>query len=696
MRKEALIGMVVLGLFFFSGLAVADESYYSGSFARLTYVQGDVRVDRGQELGIESGEVNFVLTAGDKLMTEDGLVEVNFGRNNYLRADRYSVVEMVRLPESGYEDISLHLYRGRFYLRVSALSREKGFGLHTPDASFYVLTEGLYRFEVDEEGRTEAAVVEGELEVAGQEDSLVLGRGDSVVAEEGYLRDSGRYRLSDDDFERWNNRREEILARASYDSGAYLPEEIREYEPELAAYGRWVYERPYGYVWVPVVTYVDWRPYLYGRWVWYPRIGWTWISAEPWGWAVYHYGRWHWRLGLGWYWIPTVHWGPAWVHWYWDSDIVAWCPLSYWNRPVVIINNHFYDRYHDAYVPVHSRALVMVRKHQLQAPHHSRTLIRPEALRGVERIKLEARQPQIRPVVSPALRSPGLRTGSSAVVERNPSGLKRLSGSQLRSGEQPRSSGQLSGRASSGQLRRAASADEQQPEKARSIRQFSPSSGASSNGSRLSPDRSRPAVSGGSLRQGAGEDEGSSRLRIDNNRSRPVREQEPSHQGQSDRGKRLRITPERGPSGLVDNRSPLSRPAERDSWIIKERPAPSLRSDKPDRKEKSSFGERNSLTRSSSFSSPSVDSGRNSGSFSSASRTSRLRESNQSQERKSSYNLPSLSRPYGQSSVRDNSRGQERPSAVSAPGQTQSRSSEGRSSSSSSSRSGQSIRKKNG
>ncbi|MCR4408779.1 MAG: hypothetical protein QHH43_02365 [Candidatus Saccharicenans sp.] len=695
MRKEALIGMVVLGLFFFSDLAVADESYYSGSFARLTYVQGDVRVDRGQELGIESGEVNFVLTAGDKLMTEDGLVEVNFGRNNYLRADRYSVVEMVRLPESGYEDISLHLYRGRFYLRVSALSREKGFGLHTPDASFYVLAEGLYRFEVDEEGRTEAAVVEGELEVAGQEDSLVLDRGESVVAEEGYLRDSGRVRFPDDDFERWNNRREELLARASYDSGSYLPEEIREYEPELAAYGRWVYERPYGYVWVPVVTYVDWRPYFYGRWVWYPRIGWTWISAEPWGWAVYHYGRWHWRLGLGWYWIPTVHWGPAWVHWYWDSTIVAWCPLSYWNRPVVIINNHFYDRYHDSYVPVNSRALVMVRKHELQAPHHSRGLIRPEALRGVERIRLEARQPQIRPVVSNALRSPGLKTGSSMVVERNPSGLKRLSGSQLRSGEQPRSSGRLSGGVSSGQLRRTASADEQQPDKARSIRQFAPSSGSDSNSSRVSPDRARPGVSAGSLRPRAGEDEGSSRLRIDTNRSRLVREQEPSRQGQPDQGYRLRTAPEREPSGLRDNGSQLRRPAERDNGVgvIKERPAAPVRQEN---KNQSSVRERSSRVSSSSFSYRPAEPERNPGQLSSTIRSPRIRESNQGQERRSSYNLPSLSRPYGQSSVRDNSRGQERPAAISTPQRAQSRPAESQSSSSSSSRSGQSIRKKNG
>lgn len=693
MRKEALIGMMVLGLLFFLGAAEADGSYYSGSFARLTYVQGDVRVDRGQELGVESGEVNFVLTAGDRLITEDGLVEVNFGRNNYLRADKYSLVEMVRLPESGYEDISLHLYRGRFYLRVSYLAREKGFGLHTPDASFYVLAEGLYRFEVDEQGRTEAAVVEGELEVAGQEESLVLGRGNSVVAEEGYLVDSGRYRAAADDFERWNNRREELLARAVYSGGSYLPEEIREYEPELAAYGRWVYERPYGYVWVPVITFVDWRPYLYGRWVWYPRIGWTWISAEPWGWAVYHYGRWHWRLGLGWYWIPTVHWGPAWVHWYWDSEIVAWCPLSYWNRPVVIINNHFYDRYPDRYVPVHSRALVMVNRHQLQAPHHSRTLIRPEALRGVERIRLEARQPQIRPVAGNTLPSSGLKAGNSVIREQNPAGLRRISSTRLQPERRPEAAFRPSAGVSSGQLRKQVSPGEGLSVTERTVRIYSSDQKNSyPSGFRKDSEKSRPTLSGDSLRSGDGQDNSSTRLRIDNNRSHPVREQNISVRKQSDQDSRLTTRLDRRQPELRDNGSQLRPPAEQSPGVTKERPAWYTRQEN---KEQSSIRERSDQVRPSGFSSGTVDRGQGSRSFSFTSRSSGLSESNQDPGKKSSYNLPSLSRPYSSSSVRDSNRNQERQAAISPNAGSQPRPSESLSSSNSSSRSAQPIRKKN-
>ena len=58
------------------------------------------------------------------------------------------------------------------------------------------------------------------------------------------------------------------------------------------------------------------------------------------------------EMNLGWYWIPRIHWGPAWVHWYWDHNYVGWCPLSYYDRPVVLVGNRFYDRYRDSYYPI--------------------------------------------------------------------------------------------------------------------------------------------------------------------------------------------------------------------------------------------------------------------------------------------------------------------------------------------------------
>jgi hypothetical protein len=411
MKRKNYLSLIALGLFFFSLYlpAKAQDSYFPYSFARISYLQGEASIERASDLGVEAAEVNFVLSSGDKILTDNGLVEISFGRNNFLRLDHYSTLELARLPEGQGGDFSFYLHEGRAYLRVNYLEQEKWFSVHTGDASFYVLEDGLYRFEADGEDGTLALTLEGSLEAAGQDRSSVLQTGESLLAYEGEL-EAGASSLAyqQDAFASWNQERDRLLEMASAPGSGYLPSEIREYESELSSSGRWVYERPYGYVWVPSVTLIDWRPYLVGHWTWYPRIGWTWISAEPWGWAVYHYGRWHWRLGLGWYWIPTVHWGPAWVHWYYDANYVAWCPLSYYNRPLVVINNYVYERYNDAYYPVNSRALVIVKRNQLQSPPSVRAAVRPAELGAVERIKLQERQPNWRPVVGGRLQPSSL------------------------------------------------------------------------------------------------------------------------------------------------------------------------------------------------------------------------------------------------------------------------------------------------
>ena len=94
----------------------------------------------------------------------------------------------------------------------------------------------------------------------------------------------------------------------------------------LSPYGIWVYERPYGYVWIPGRVSYLWRPYTYGRWIW-TDYGWTWISHFEWGWIPFHYGRWGWDRHLGWFWVPGTLWGPAWVTWRWSNYHIGWAPL---------------------------------------------------------------------------------------------------------------------------------------------------------------------------------------------------------------------------------------------------------------------------------------------------------------------------------------------------------------------------------
>ena len=419
MKKQALIILCLTLCVSFGFSTPQEEEYYSNAFLRLNYVKGDVFIQRAEDMGYEEGTVNLPIVVGDKLGTRDGRAEIHFGRKNYLRVDKYTQIDFVKLPQRGDDFVSLHLFSGNAYLRINSLNAEKEFELHSPDGSCYILEEGLYRFEVRDNQETALFVVEGALEVAGEEGSEMVRAGERLVVANGLFSSSPDYIYAgnEDSFTEWNRGRDIFHNR--YVKTRYLPDDLYEYEAELAHYGKWAYERPYGYVWIPDVYHNSWRPYYNGRWVWYPICGWTWCSYEPWGWSVSHYGRWHWRGGLGWYWIPSRSWGPAWVHWYSGVDYVGWSPLSYYNRPVVIVNNRFYGRHYDRYYPSHSRAFTVLRRDQLSARQVSKVALGQSGLSRLGKVSLSSQQPNVRPA-------------SSRINGKNSAASKALSRSNIR------------------------------------------------------------------------------------------------------------------------------------------------------------------------------------------------------------------------------------------------------------------------
>ena len=511
--------MILMALVFWlpSIVSAQEEEYYSNSYARLSYVNGAVVVERAEDLGTEQGVVNLALVEGDKLRTRDGRAEVYFGKKNYLRLDSNTDVEFANLPRRDDDRIRLHLLSGSIYLRVSYLEEEKSLEVHTPDASFYVLESGLFRLDIRGNGQSELTVVEGSVEAAGEGGSELIASRTRLLASNGRLGSQMSLSYNRDDFDNWNEGRDSL--ENQYVSKRYLSSELEDYEYELASNGDWVYERPYGYVWVPSVYYPDWRPYYYGRWLWYPSCGWNWISDESWGWCTYHYGRWHWRLGLGWYWIPTYHWGPAWVQWYHGYDHVGWCPLSWYNCPVVVHDNYFYDRYHGSHYPADSRAWTVVRKSQLQSPRISEAALgRVEASR-LGKVTLQSRQPDIKPVairsgmkanvpsqglsqpqIRPSIKSLGARPAgvtSSRLTKSSSLGKERLAPAETRAGSVPKYSSRsqatlktepkLQGWSRSPGSSSLAPKDTRSNSKVSGIKSYSPSP-------RSSPSASRPAL----------------------------------------------------------------------------------------------------------------------------------------------------------------------------------------------------------
>jgi hypothetical protein len=397
---KKLAGMAVI-LFFFLSTANAEESlrYTNETFARLSYINGNVYIQRATELDYEEGIINMPLTEGDRMGTTDGRAEVYLGQGKFLRLDQNTKIDFLNLPKREDDLTQIQLWTGSIYFSLRSLKREKCIEIHTSDVSLYILEDGLYRVDIRGD-ETEIFVFRGLIEAAGETGSVLIKEAQRLEAIEGHFvgHPSGFASVAEDSFDRWSQERDYEVRK--HMARRYLAAELEDFEYELAAYGEWIQIQPFGYVWVPGGIDPYWRPYWHGRWLWLPVSGWTWLPYEPWGWATFHFGRWHWSAAVGWYWIPTSVWGPAWVHWHWGYDYVGWAPLSYWGYPGVVIDNTYYGQHTGEYYPYRSRALTVVHKNQLSARTISKVALSQEAVKDIGQIRMVKTQPAARPVSS--------------------------------------------------------------------------------------------------------------------------------------------------------------------------------------------------------------------------------------------------------------------------------------------------------
>jgi len=377
-----------------------EQKYTNESVARLSFIGGKTFVQRASDLGYEEAVVNTPITEGDRIGTTEGRAEIRFGLRNAIRLDEGTKIDILNLPKKGDDTTRLRVWSGRVYLEIGNLEREKSIEVHTADASFYIMDEGIYRLDVLEDRKTGLSVWRGAVEAAGETGSTLVKSEQRLEISEGrFAGEPARFMaVADDSFDRWNQTRTTALTRQL--PKRYLPDELAEYEEELDSYGDWQYLAPYGYVWAPRGMAGDWRPYWNGRWAWLPLSGWTWVPYEPWGWAPFHYGRWHWGIGMGWYWIPMSYWGPAWVNWWWDDYYFGWAPMSWWGYPGVLYGGRYYGRGWDGYYPWDSRALIVVRRDQLRDPKISSVALREDSLKSLNRMNLTSQKLDVRPVGS--------------------------------------------------------------------------------------------------------------------------------------------------------------------------------------------------------------------------------------------------------------------------------------------------------
>jgi hypothetical protein len=300
MRKQTTLTAAILALtaLAFAGAANAQVNTEPPGVARISFIRGDVSMQRGDSGDTSAVELNTPLVAGDKVFTgPNSRVEIQLDWANMIRLDQNAEVDIATLDQTR---IQVQLAQGLASFSVLK-GYETGAEIDTPNVSVNPHRDGRYRIEVTPAGDTLVTVRDGEADVSTPEGSTLVKDGQLIT-----VRGTGndvQFQVTrapfTDDFDRWNSDRDRIVQNAEsyrrtnrYYTGV----------SDLDAYGRWDNIPDYGDVWVPRVA-VGWAPYRHGRWVWTAYWGWTWTADEPWGWAPYHYGRWF-VHGASWVWWP--------------------------------------------------------------------------------------------------------------------------------------------------------------------------------------------------------------------------------------------------------------------------------------------------------------------------------------------------------------------------------------------------------
>ena len=280
----------------------ADQGDAPGRAARLSYTRGSVSLQTSGENQWSQASVNYTVTTGDRLYTDQGSrAELEVGPF----AVRMSETTDLTVANLNDQLMQLGLAQGTIRLSIYQLPFANTVEIDTPNGALTLLGPGRYRVDTDpNNGYTLVNVNSGSLQVSGGGTNQTVGAGQAVqLSGTGPIQIDSVSPPGPDDFDQWSmsrDRRIQSSASARYAS-RYMPG----YE-DLDDYGRWQVSGAYGSVWYPADVPPDWVPYRYGSWSWVEPWGWTWVENEPWGFCPFHYGRWAF-IGGAWGWVP----GPA-------------------------------------------------------------------------------------------------------------------------------------------------------------------------------------------------------------------------------------------------------------------------------------------------------------------------------------------------------------------------------------------------
>jgi hypothetical protein len=331
--QSILPGLVLLLL---SGQAWA-QAYSHVRMVRLSFVEGEVTVQRPDAQEWATAPVNLPVSEGFKLATgESGFTEVEFEDASTARLGQLSQLEFnqLMLSSDGHQINNLTLQQGYATFRSKGHSVQL-FEVRAGEATLVAQGDALFRLDL-QDGQLRVTVFKGVVQVTDPSYSGALASPEVLTILPGENPPSQiSQEITKDAWDEWVAQRESqsTSLESRRNPGVYSDNttSLLYGMTDLDFYGSWSYFPSYGYGWVPRVR-SGWIPYSSGRWCWYPRFGYTWISAEPWGWLPYHYGDWAFDPSMGWFWLPRPAsmgaWSPGRVNWYKGPGWIGWTPQA--------------------------------------------------------------------------------------------------------------------------------------------------------------------------------------------------------------------------------------------------------------------------------------------------------------------------------------------------------------------------------
>ena len=283
-----------------------------GGAARLSSVEGQVRLSQGGQVIADPAVINAPLFAGAQIQTgEDGKAEIQFSDGSVARLSPDSALTLTSIDAQGGTAILFESGLGYFELQASAQGGQMRvtFGDSVVTASGFT----VMRVKMDNPPG-ELAVFSGNAHLErGNAMAVDLHGGESVTLN---AANPAQYNLAEtiepDSWDAWNSDRDQALNAEAADQTGAASNFVNSNAPnpewnDLDANGSWYNVPGEGYIWSPYdASNPGWDPYGNGNWINTPGYGYIFASGYPWGFMPYQCGMWNYYNGFGWGWAPGM------------------------------------------------------------------------------------------------------------------------------------------------------------------------------------------------------------------------------------------------------------------------------------------------------------------------------------------------------------------------------------------------------